>query len=636
MNLYHTCLAVWRAITIFLSVAFVPSLGVAEAPRGWIGYIILLLHAIGLVFGFFLNALQTVVEVVARRAGAGDHGGGATRGGLSKVFGMRQLQRRVSRRGNGPRQSMASGRGTLSSELDQKSGVHLDHGRPRSTSASSAFLMQQRTGGSDGRSSFQDSTGAANWQHRTSHSGQYTPNTPEAGSTISRTASGHRLSSLPSGAVALKQADGADPYYRPPRQRRNTVDLMSSPAHDRGSFSSGDLLQDTPDGTERRKSEETARLGPSTSGQVTPSQTRKMGDRDEDQDDLNDKLDGTSTDYYASREVDFYYGIRGPALSSGTRRRKTGPADPTGTVSSARGWLRNFFGGPAKEKSKGFEVVRGARAPPQNLLRDLGGTSGPATPYNLDPTDESQTQRVREDGVDRGEGDFGTSDELARSRSHTKLREALRDGSDVSATPPLLPAMEMDGGIELPDRANAHAQPQSGDGTRGSTQPPYIPRKSSKRFSQVATADFPTTRLSAVTTSSPPAPCPPISMASAPKQERFGHKHLSSSTSGRLPFGMVNSPSRTSRYPSGIESTASSIGGIGNEENFVVPFGHARHSSSALGPHAPDIVDDRPSSMGLVPQHRAGDSIRKIEVDSPQFEGSTAEFVGSSISPGHS
>lgn len=85
MNIYHACFSLVRFLTILLSVTFVPSLKVPESARGWIGYVILLLHALVLVFGFFLNALQTLIEVVARLAGAGGHEGGVTRGGLVKV-----------------------------------------------------------------------------------------------------------------------------------------------------------------------------------------------------------------------------------------------------------------------------------------------------------------------------------------------------------------------------------------------------------------------------------------------------------------------------------------------------------------------------------------------------------------------
>lgn len=85
MNAYYTGLAIVRCLTLILSVAFVPSLSVSNAARGWIGYVILGIHGGVLVFGFFLNAVQTLVEVIARQCGAGDEAGGAARGGLSKV-----------------------------------------------------------------------------------------------------------------------------------------------------------------------------------------------------------------------------------------------------------------------------------------------------------------------------------------------------------------------------------------------------------------------------------------------------------------------------------------------------------------------------------------------------------------------
>ena len=85
MNIYQTCFAVVRLLTVLLSIGFIPSLHVIEGSRGWIGYIILALHAVVLVFGFFLNSLQTFIEIAARLAGVGDSSGGATRGGLVKV-----------------------------------------------------------------------------------------------------------------------------------------------------------------------------------------------------------------------------------------------------------------------------------------------------------------------------------------------------------------------------------------------------------------------------------------------------------------------------------------------------------------------------------------------------------------------
>jgi len=65
--------------------AFIPQLKIADSAKGWIAYAILLCHGIVMVFGFFLNALQTVAEIIARLMGAGNDGGTAARGGLAQV-----------------------------------------------------------------------------------------------------------------------------------------------------------------------------------------------------------------------------------------------------------------------------------------------------------------------------------------------------------------------------------------------------------------------------------------------------------------------------------------------------------------------------------------------------------------------
>jgi len=90
MNAYHTIFSVVRLITIFLMVTFIPGL-TTTGIRGWVGYIILLLHAIVLFLGFFIHSLQTLIEVVARMLGAGGEGNGAMRGGLVKVSGNPRL-----------------------------------------------------------------------------------------------------------------------------------------------------------------------------------------------------------------------------------------------------------------------------------------------------------------------------------------------------------------------------------------------------------------------------------------------------------------------------------------------------------------------------------------------------------------
>jgi hypothetical protein len=67
---------------------------------------------------------------------------------------------------------------------------------------------------------------------------------------------------------------------------------------------------------------------------------------------------------YAVREVDSYYRVRGQALSAQPQRRLgTGPADPTGPISTAKSWIKTKLGLARGEKEKGFSVVRSSRAP---------------------------------------------------------------------------------------------------------------------------------------------------------------------------------------------------------------------------------------------------------------------------------
>ena len=144
MNFYHTAFAVVRLITVLLSIAFIPQLGVTEAPKGWIGYVILLLHACVLVFGFFLNSLQTLVEVAVRSLGlAGrDAQTGATKG---SILSWRMLKKRRAR---------PTTIGSTTSNTGMLDVSQGEDGRSRSMSASSAQLLntpsnQRRTSGFD-------------------------------------------------------------------------------------------------------------------------------------------------------------------------------------------------------------------------------------------------------------------------------------------------------------------------------------------------------------------------------------------------------------------------------------------------------------------------------------------------------
>jgi hypothetical protein len=581
MNVYHTFFACIRLVTVLLSIAFVPSLGVTDDSRGWIGYAVLLIHAAVLVFGFFLNATQTLIEVFARRAGAGGGQSDASRGGLTKVFGMRQLSKRMPRR-DAARHSMASGSAILAGENDRKS-VQIEASRSRSISASSTMLLNRN----EGRQS-QLYSGASPYTD-----GQASPS---GGSTFSRQPSSHRISGTisPGAVLGMSQAESKDPYYRPPR--RNTMDpLNPNDKKPRASFTSADWAKRRLTQSEHEVgSEQDAGEGASASAAGNMRESAIEDDEEGDH-----ELTKVKTDY-AVREVDFYYGVRGPALSSGTRKLKTGPADPTGPVSSATGWFKGLLGGKTKEKGKGFEVVRSSRAPP-GLFPPTPEETGRATPdvYQDEPRNAAYMESPR-----------GVEAELEGSAPYLDTEEGPIPRAP--ARPPSLPLIDTGGGIEMPSRLGS----QTSHTAKRPGRTALLPRRSSRRASSqdppAESAEFTDSRL-------------PKVFASPEGQKT---RHLTPSASGRLPFQPT--AGRT-RYSIGGESTTSSFHGDGDEdeENQVPkPYTHhGRSSSSALGALAPDLRGDRPSSVGFVQQHRASDNIHQSP-DSPEFVGASAEFLG--------
>jgi hypothetical protein len=580
MNVYHTFFACIRLVTVLLSIAFVPSLGVTDDSRGWIGYAVLLIHAAVLVFGFFLNATQTLIEVFARRAGAGGGQSDASRGGLTKVFGMRQLSKRMPRR-DAARHSMTSGTAMLAAENDQKS-VQLEASRSRSISASSAMLLNRNE---------------ARQSQRYSGASPYTDGqaSPSGASTFSRQPSSHRISGTISPGVVLgiSQAESKDPYYRPPR--RNTMDpLNPSDKKPRASFTSADWAK-------RRLTQSEHEVGSEQDAGEGASASAARNSREiaivDDEEDGDNELTKVKTDY-AVREVDFYYGVRGPALSSGTRKLKTGPADPTGPVSSATGWFKGLLGGKTKEKGKGFEVVRSSRAPP-GLFPPTPEETSRNMPdvYQDEPRNTTYT-----------ESPCGGEAELEGSTPYLETEEGPIPRAP--ARPPSLPLIDTGGSIEMPSRLGS----QTSHASKRPGRTPLLPRRSSRKASSqdaaAESADFSDSRLPTVSAS--------------PEGQKA--RHLTPSTSGRLPFQPT--AGRT-RYSIGGESITSSFHGDGDEENHIPnPYiHHGRSSSSALGALAPDLRGDRPSSVGYVQQHRASDNIHQSP-ESSEFAGASAEFLG--------
>lgn len=514
---------------------------------------------------------------------------------------MRQLSRRAAQQDPGTRHSMTSDAAMLGNEAEQKS-LQLENGHVRSLSGSSAQLLN-RTGTSEGRASvILESSSSHGLGHNRGSSGPYTPSTPGAGSTFSYgpTSSQHAGGTVsPDGAIlGIKQAENPDPYYRPPRARRATIDLSSPTARSTDSWNTGQRSsqpdQDLGEG-------ENPMEGPSFSEREAPTAAH-LGATKDDLDFASNEVRRTKTDY-AVREVDFYYGVRGPALSSmPTRRLKTGPADPNGPVSSATGWFKGFFGGKSKDKGKGFEVVRSTRALLPGMLSELDTAQGTKEPYRDDP-------------------DTWNAEEAVMDGSEDYYDSRAAGGRGISQLPPSLPQIDTGGGIELPSRVGSRA-------SKGSVRhtPPSVPRKSSKRRQSSAGSDLP--RLSAIAGSppaSPQAPRRPYNPDGTSQQ----HLQPSAPVHGRLPFGTDSWPSKSGRGSMGGESTASSLVELGDDDGTQhANLSHSRHSSSALGGLAPDLRDDRPASVGYVQHHRASDNIHESSPDSPQLLGSSAEFVG--------
>lgn len=594
MNAYHTFFSVMRLATTLLSVAFVPSLGVTEGPKGWLGYVVLLLHAIVLIFGFFLNALQTLIEVLARLAGAGD-----ARGGLTKAFGMRQLSRRGHRRRQ--RSSLNSQAAILTQEQDQKQ----DGARSRSLSASSAVLLNSQGGrmsavfeqfsqGGD------HSVGGASSGPATPGGGAASPFTYLAGTS----ASGSAGPSSRRPTIGYKAGDAMDPgFYRPPRLRRPTLEAYAPGERSRTSWMSSDPAtkpyKDFPDQTEAMELGGAAGFA-SKRGSISPAYLRTH------RDDSDPNLPERNNTDYAVREADFYYGVgRGPALSNlPTRRLKTGPADPMGPVSSATSWFNRFFAGKNKDKGKGFEVIRSARAPPQMMpLEEVEPTSPPLDqePYRDNPNDSpadidglssehARAAGIRQNNRDARRAQSPNSDDSDFTDEDSDPFE-LRVNR-TSEIPPMLAPIESVGDIDMPSRVGSRVSSKPSRNKSAASVAPEIPRKSSRRGgSRDGISFLEPGRLSAVTASPPGSPgrTPTASMQPQP--------YLTGNTLNvQMPFSSSN-PSPSPERISGGASAASSI----------FPAGE----TSAEHGHKGDLrSEERPMSTGYVQHYLAGEGIR--------------------------
>lgn len=530
---------------------------------------------------------------------------------------MRQLSRRVPRRKRPPRHSTNSEAAILGND-GERSSAQFESGRARSLSGSTAFLLNRPTP-SDGRISAGLETGSGRDIRHSggSGSGPYSPTTPAAVSGLSHGAMGHRKvgsGSTRGEIIGLHQTQAADPYYRPPRQRRATFDPIPPAARSRSSWAGGDWMRRTFGSAEDNDRDDlTEGRTVSRSGTPVPAY---LGAPREDPDEENRQ---SRTDY-AVREVDFYYRVRGPALGNvGSRKLKTGPADPTGPVSSATGWFKGLFGGKTKDKAKGFEVVRSARAPPPGLM-----PSGEVDTFQEPYTDEPEARKSGD--AEPKEVPKGDQEPAAEDAGNEDTR-----GSQELAP---LPFIESAGAIELPSRIGSKSSSQATPGIR--SRAPTIPRKSSKRHSSTDMTGHVPERSPSQTLHAETPQTPRKSHESTklydPDDPAQRNPKRSASRSERLPFG-----SKGSAAPSSLISTTSTSSTVPHsveveeEQNQVYRQPkHVRHSS-VLGHFASDTHNDRPSSVGYVQQHRASDNITEASPEEASFTGSTAEFIGSPL-----
>ena len=520
---------------------------------------------------------------------------------------------------------MASDAAMLNVEAEHKRAA--SGGRSRSLSASSHLLLS-RGPQSDRQSIALESATGGGHSHTGSGGPPYTPTTPGG----PQPESSHGGGSRTSGIVNIgRAAEPVDPWFRAPRPRKTTLEMQSPGSRSHGSWASGDWVNITsPSGDSPEPIE-------SSGGRVTPLPAH-LGNFRERSDSNPEEVVRPKTDY-ATREVDYYYGIRGPALSHApTRRLKTGPADPTGPVSSATGWFRNLFGGKTKEKGKGFEVVRSSRVPQLQSAEEEDIALQEQEPYRDDPeaagiprtTGKPRNLELDDEGDAVGGGTRRLPSDRPSPLSsddegEVRDDESISDEEDlgvrshrVSQSPPVL---DIDTGdsFQMPSRygsKSSSGRPSRSNTQKGKGAVPAVPRKSSRRkpsHGNNGEFNFADNRLSTI----PPSPL------STPKRgSAVPDWPLSSSpnASQRLPFSGLdpNANRNHSRNPSGgsMISGLSALSGSSTQEN-----------ATATPRPQPPFGDERPSSVGFVQQHRASDGIRVVDPTEAVLAGSTAELV---------
>ena len=484
---------------------------------------------------------------------------------------MRQLSRRVPRRDVVTRQSMGSEAGMLTPADDTLSSP-LDGSRARSLSGSSALLLS-RAAASDGRASAMVESASGRAGSSRGNSSGLSPTVPKINTALHSSGYQQAGSSTPRSSPVFGM-QSHDPYYRPPRPRKKTMDTDASGEGRAGASSNAPRSAHFTESAEDMD-------GPSE--RETPMPAYIPAPKDDL--DLDDARPPRKDKDYAVREVDFYYRVRGPPLShTGTRKLKTGPADPTGPVSSATGFFRNLLRGKTKEKGKGFEVVRSTRAPPQGIM---GEGEEFHEPYRDEPEEGSRPANQASDS-----GPYRDKDGPDGNQNDNDNRP--------DDQVPSLPPVDSGGGIELPNRM----------GSQNSSHAPSttISRHNSTRQPSVSSSG-PLGAVAEATTNEPRDPNDPDHVVPSTPTTQL----QPTSGPGRLPFSTASSPSRDRDFS--VASTAPSVTTTSSRRVGNDPDGSVRSRV------------DRPSSMGYVASHRTQDNIHQASPDDMSFAESAAELV---------
>lgn len=99
MNFISIVMATIRLVQIFLLIPFVASLGINTTVRGWIAYVILIMHALVLIM-CVIHVVQVVIEVLALMSGAVDTTAVPHSAPPGTVYGMKMLSKRKQKDGN--------------------------------------------------------------------------------------------------------------------------------------------------------------------------------------------------------------------------------------------------------------------------------------------------------------------------------------------------------------------------------------------------------------------------------------------------------------------------------------------------------------------------------------------------------